>query len=93
MKCPNCNERLLTRKERKYKHCLRCGHDFSLIKGKVEFSKEVKSQEELEIHIDENKDESISAYILHKIMKKDLLESPLKCEQSVFMMQEKLNGK
>jgi len=48
MKCPNCNKRWLTRKERKHKHCLRCGHDFSLIKGKVEFSKEVKSQEELE---------------------------------------------
>ena len=48
MKCPNCNKRLLTREERKYKHCLRCGHDFSLIKGKVEFSEEVKSQEELD---------------------------------------------
>ena len=69
MKCPNCNKRLLTRKERKDKHCLRCGHDFSLIKGKVEFSKE--------LNMKKNK---ISVYILHKIDKKYLLNSLLKCQ-------------
>ena len=48
LKCPNCNKRLLTRKERQYKHCLSCGYDFSLIKGKVEFTNENKKEVKIE---------------------------------------------